>query len=430
MQIDFSRIASLHANGVRVIVNAAAFGFPNVSPTMASRLSQTISMAASDGLRVELTLFDGWSAYSDIAESTSWVSKVLAPLRGDPQIAYIDLHNELPTQRQAAIAWAQALVPYVKSIDGGIPVTVSTSISSGTASLQALAEGLAGTPPDLYDVHYYGDAADAYAVLAQAKRIAGSVPLYVGETGFATSPNYGWASGLQPETASLEAFQDYYFRMVENATEELGLPLAAPWILYDMPGEGGTEWGEHMGLLRADGTAKDAAGTLSSIFAGGSLNTSFNNGFELSGGQRSEPYLWRRWLPGEAHFSVDHTVAHSGTASARISAAQGNHLTGCPAYYVAPIAAVQSGVTYAATAWARGSEGAGSSRVVLVWTDSAGRFIGSSESPPLPAGNSGWTFLSVAAVPPPGAEAVEIDLRVCENPGTTWFDDVSFITGS
>ena len=27
---------------------------------------------------------------------------------------------------------------------------------------------------------------------------------------------------------------------------------------------------------------------------------------------------------------------------------------------------------------------------------------------------------------PAGAAAVEINLQVCENPGTTWFDDVSF----
>jgi hypothetical protein len=318
------------------------------------------------------------------------------------------------------------MLPFVREADGGIPVTVSTSISSGSAPLRALVRGLAGHQPDLYDVHYYGNVADAYAVLSQAQRIAGSVPIFLGETGFATSPAYGWARGLPNDPTSLDAFQDYYFRMVEHAVAALGLPAAAPWILYDMPGQGATAWGRHMGILRADGTPKPAAATLSSLFAGGPINTAFNNGFEQSSATQLLPTIWRRWLRGEASFAVDHHLAHSGSSSARISASRGNHLTGCPAFYAAPIATVRPGVTYTASAWARGAAGAGISRVVLVWSDAAGRYVGSTPSRPLPAGNSGWTQLSASAQPPSGAQSVEIDLQVCEDPGTTWFDDVGF----
>jgi len=59
LQTDLARIASLHANAVRIIVNAPAFGFPKVNPVMAARLAQAISIAAANGLRVEQTLFDG-----------------------------------------------------------------------------------------------------------------------------------------------------------------------------------------------------------------------------------------------------------------------------------------------------------------------------------------------------------------------------------
>jgi hypothetical protein len=62
--------------------------------------------------------------------------------------------------------------------------------------------------------------------------------------------------------------------------------------------------------------------------------------------------------------------------------------------------------------------------VVLVWTDAEGHFIALSNSAPLPPGMSGWRELQVSAKPPSGAAAVEIDLQVCEDPGTTWLDDV------
>jgi len=427
METDFARIASLHANAVRIIVSAPAFGFPKISPTMISRLSQTIDLAAAQGLHVELTLFNEWHDYTAIQESKAWASELLDSFRGDPQIAYIDLHNELPANTNgSALSWAQAMVPYVQSVDGGIPVTVSTSISSGVAPLKALVKGLASSPPNLYDVHYYGSAADAYGVLRDAKHVAGSIPMFVGETGFATDPSYGWARELQPSAPSLESYQDYYFRMIEYATQALELPPAAPWILYDMPGQGGTQWGYHMGILHSDGTPKPAAITLAGLFSGGSVGLSFNNGFEERNGDPPEPSVWRRWLAPDAKFSIDGKVAHSGSASARIDDAGGNHLIGCPAFYAAPIAAIVPNVTYTAGAWVRGQATRGESRVVLVWSNLEGHYIASSDSTSLPSGTFNWRELTVSAKPPPGAAAVEIDLQVCENPGTTWFDDVTF----
>jgi hypothetical protein len=425
---DLGRVAALHANAVRIIVNAPAFGFPRVNPVMIGRLSQTIELAASHGLRIELTLFDGWRQYASIQESEAWVGELLPAIRGNSHIVYIDLHNELPADTNpSSLAWAQALVPYVQSHDGGIPVTVSTSISSGTAPLQALVRGLAATPPDLYDVHYYGNVAEAHAVLAQAKLEVGQVPMFVGETGFATSASYGWARGLQPSASSLEAYQDYYFRTVEFAAKALGLPPAAPWILYDMPGQGSTDWGHHVGILHSDGRPKPAARTLAGIFSGDAPGTWFNNGFEQSAGDPALPSIWRRWLPGLAQFSVDTTASYSGRASARIDHAAGDHDLGCPGFYVAPVLAMAGGAGYTASAWVRGRRASGLSRVVLDWSDTSGRFVGSSVSASLPAGTTGWTRLSVSAAPPAGASSVEINLQVCENSGTTWFDDVGFV---
>jgi hypothetical protein len=130
-------------------------------------------------------------------------------------------------------------------------------------------------------------------------------------------------------------------------------------------------------------------------------------------------------MPTEAEFSVDRDVAHDGTASAEIEDAKGDHSTGCPAYYVAPITAVRDGSTYTASAFAKGDRAKGLSRVALVWSDAAGHYVATSTSEPMPNGTTGWKKLTVSAQPPPGARALEIDLQVCENPGTTWFDDVA-----
>jgi hypothetical protein len=90
MAVDFKRIAALHANAVRIILSAPAFGFPHPSQTMASRLSRTLSLAAAAGLRVQLTLFNEWRDYEDTADSRTWAAEVLAPLRGRARLGALD----------------------------------------------------------------------------------------------------------------------------------------------------------------------------------------------------------------------------------------------------------------------------------------------------------------------------------------------------
>ena len=421
---DFARIEALHANGVRIIVSVPAFGFPHIDPVMLARLHHTIAIAAAHGLRSELTLFDGWHEYGRVGASKRWLSQLLPAVADRRRLVYIDLQNELPASEDpAALAWAQSMLPFLQSYDDGVPVTISSSISSGVGPLAALVHGLGRARPDLYDVHYYGNPAQAFTTLSRAKNLAGGTPVFVGETGFATSPSYGWAEGLAPGPRSLDSYQDYYFRMVEFAARAAGLPDASPWILYDMPHQGDTAWGHHMGILHPDGSRKPAARTLAGIFSGAVVGTGFDSGFESWAGKPPVPTIWRRWLPTEASFSVDRTVAHEGVASARIEDARGDHETGCPAFYVAPITAVRQGRTYTASSWVKGADARGTSRVALVWTDARGRYVATTSSESMPTGTTGWRKITVSAQPPPGARSLELDLQVCENPGTTWFDD-------
>src|SRR3954447_6773480 len=74
MDADFGRIADLGGNAVRIVVRADAFGFPDPSAAMLARLEQAIDLADRNGLRVEITLFDGVNPWNDVTGSERFAS--------------------------------------------------------------------------------------------------------------------------------------------------------------------------------------------------------------------------------------------------------------------------------------------------------------------------------------------------------------------
>jgi hypothetical protein len=98
-----------------------------------------------------------------------------------------------------------------------------------------------------------------------------------------------------------------------------------------------------------------------------------------------------------------------------------------PAFYISPIDAhVVPGQSYTATAWVRGLNATGATRVALAWFDASGAYLGQVESAVLPTGTTGWTLLTAAGVAPAGAAYLQIHLKSAYNRGTAWFDDVTF----
>jgi hypothetical protein len=428
---DLSRIAGLHATAVRIIIPALVFGYPRPQTAMQARLSQAIALAAAHGLRVHLTLFDWWGAYGDLTGSEQWAGSLLAPYRDDGRIAVVELKNELDADNPAAASWARVMIPYLRSLSGTIPVTIS---AASLEKLQSLVTALHITPPDFYTFHCYtgSEPALTYSVLQQAQQIVPRGRLFIGETGFSTTPgNYG----LPVSAAALEAEQDHFFRTVDYATSALGLPPAAPWDLNDFaagaipPGTTAARPVEyHYGLLRADGSEKPAALATARFFATGAVDLSFNNGFEsgFDGAGGPLPTEWGLWHADEAHFALDRSIAHSGGASARISASSGDP-SGVPAFYVSPINAnVTPDRTYTASAWVAGRAATGTNRVALAWFDAGKHYLGLTSSALLPTGTSTWMLLSAVGVAPAGAAFVQIHLQSASNSGAVWFDDVSF----
>ena len=270
LKSDFARIAGMGANAVRLVLPVDVFGYPTPSATMTGRLAAVIQMASDAGLKVQLTLFDNWSAFDDMAGSEQWASSVLTPLKGDHRIVFVELKNELNPYSSSAMAWARTMIPFVRS-RSGLPVAVS-----GAGDLpwfSDLVKALAATRPDVFSYHYYPDPSKATSYWAAAstfywaKRIASPTPVFIGEAGFSTTATDGSSD------PSLEQTQNDFFHAVDAATLSQGLPAAAPWTLWDFaPGTLCTcapakEY--HYGLLRLDGSEKPAFATVRTFFATG-----------------------------------------------------------------------------------------------------------------------------------------------------------------
>ncbi len=252
IRADFAAMHAVGANSVRIILQASTIGYPNPTMQMQSELGQIIAAAAHAGLTTQLTLFDWFGGYTEIANSTHWASVVLRPYRNDPRISFVELKNEVDVTNAAEMRWAQTMYPIVKHDIGPIPLTLSVP---GNAPTGALARVKAALPNmDFYDVHDYGSVTSQ---LSSDKALVAPKPLYIGEAGQSTH------NGNAPDTSHGDTNQANFWKSLNAKTVELGLPKAAPWAWSDF--KNGTltwtsptssEYG--FGLLRTNGTRKPA----------------------------------------------------------------------------------------------------------------------------------------------------------------------------
>jgi hypothetical protein len=427
----FAVMAGLGANAVRITVFPGVMGFPVPSPLMESRLLEVVQLARHHGLRVQLSLFDQFTDFADIAGSVTWARDLLAPLRGGSGIAFIDLRNELDAPstigKPQVYRWADMLLPAVEGDAHGVPVTLSVTTPAHITAMRVALRA----QPDFWDLHYYSSDGLAYATMAQAIAAAAPRPVFVGETGFATASE-GAPPGLPGGEPSLEAYQAHYYQVIEQAARSLGLGAAAPWTLYDfsraaIPSQQPADQ-YAFGLLHQDGAPKPAAAVIRQLFRTGRVSDDFNNGFSQAvrtpAGEL--PAIWRLWEPGQAHFALDPAAGHDAPGSARISGSGGSD-GGVPAFYTVPVQPlVVPGGRYRVTAWVRGRQATGTTLVNVSWFNDQGVFMSGSDSPSLGWGDTAWTELAVTGTAPAGAAFAEIWLKSADNAGTAWFDDVTW----
>jgi hypothetical protein len=433
---DFARIASLRANTVRVIVPARTFGYPEPDVAMRARLERVVALAARHGLRVELTLFDWWHDYADLAGSRRWAAVLLSRYAGDERIAFVEVKNELRPQDAGAADWAEALIPYLRELTRK-PVTVSVPALDAARDLRLLRSALGPAQPDFYSAHFYWRPELAGQHLSAATAAVAPLPLRVGETGYSTAIPYDILPGVPASPSAREAQQAYYLRSLALVAHRLGLPAISPWVLSDFapdaippddPGLRGNRREYRFGLFRVSGEAKPGAAELRSIFSG-RRSHGFNNGFEQAVRDergRPLPALWRIRGAAGVSFTRDTRVARTGRASARIDGAAAG--TGPDAAFAIapPDPAVRPGDRITATVFARAGSRCGRVGIALRWFALDGRVVGGAASAPLRCGTLGWQRLRASGTAPDGAAYVGLYLRAAGTVGPAWFDDVAY----
>src|SRR5260370_13027682 len=221
---DFARIRALGANAVRVVVFPNTFGWPTVSLTMASRFADMLAIAASKGLGVQVTLFDWWASYNEVAQSRMWLRSLLHTYSSDPEIQFVELKNEVDPSNSSEVEWLRALLPSLRSILPRTPITVSVSGIDDPSRFACLRSELDGAPLDVADIHFYGSEEAAYRWMVAAKRAAGSLPLFIGEIG---CPVEGSAGGSE----AAELSQAHWYDVVLSAARTANLSSTAPLTL-------------------------------------------------------------------------------------------------------------------------------------------------------------------------------------------------------
>jgi hypothetical protein len=431
---DLGRAAALHANTVRAIVQPDLFGYPSPSEKYTSRLAEFVALAAAHGLHVQLTLFDWWYRWDDVAGSETWARELLEPYVNDPRIAFVELRNELLPQPHV-VAWARTLIPYLRFVLGGqTPVTLSVLGVDSTLGLRTLARRLGSVRPDFWDIHYFGGGAEVmYHVLRHAKSVAGGLPLWVGETGYPTTLSGSGYGGVPLTESAQEAAQAHFFETASWAARAAGLPRVGVWTLGDfvpaaVPDRVATPLDPelHFGLYHVDGSSKPAADVVRAAFSG-HVPVSFNGGFETavtsaSGG--SVPAQWS--MTGDASFVEDTTVAKEGGVSVRVTPRRTDAVESLS--IVPANAGVRLRTRIAVHAWSERTTGAGDVSLVVEWVDGSNRVLRYASSAALST-TARWGRLSVVALAPRRAAYVRVDLVVRGTTGPVWFDGVSFRRG-
>jgi hypothetical protein len=424
---DMAKISGTGANAVRLIVFPSVFSFPTPDATMAGRLREAITIAAAHGLQVQLTLFDYWGDYQDLAGARTWSTALLTPYRDDPRVALVEIRNEIHAGDARAMTWARDQITLLHTVLPTTPVTISTAGAQGVSGLRALKAALTPAEPDIFDFHYYGLSQLAFSAFQQSKAAVAGAPLFVGEAGMST-----YTPGTNPIASdAAEAAQADWYRVVDGAANAAGLSPVAPWTLYDFVPAGAPAGFSpeqfSYGLFHVDGTPKRAAAVVSAAFHG-TLSSAAPNGTFADLLSSALPVSWIAWLPtGALSVSIGGGVSGENALALRRTTQQA---AGVSSWYTIPTQAVVPSQTWHASVQASGVDATGLNDLTLGWFDASGAWLGNSSSSALASGTTSWHTLTVSAHPPAGAAAVRIYLRSRGNSGSVLYSRAAWTVSS
>jgi hypothetical protein len=421
---DLQKIKALGANAIRLCVYPAATGWPTPQGAGLTHFEDALAIANAQGLQVQLTLFDWWTPYSYVASSKKWMTTLLAGHKDDPRIAMVELINEVDPYNATQMSWLRQTMPTLHSLMGMIPTTVSVSTTAGVGALSTLVTALKPYGMTAADIHYYGTGSGAWTWLSQAKTAAQGLPLFIGEAGYTT---------YRPETPvmdQVEQTQAQWYFTTMTAASSLGLSVA-PYMYIDLSTTADPQWATNpaptselrFGIYRGDGTARPAVSTIRNLWAGTSATTAtFNTDFA----QRSSDGTALGWhFSGYSGSAVwDGNVGHNANGSVRFDN------TGTDSVLTPSVVQPLPGIVRPGDTWTLSASvrliHTGKIRVSIAWYDGRGSWLGTASSTTSPSTAIAWNTLTVQAKAPAGAVQADAMLMDALNPGSVWFDDVTY----
>lgn len=476
-QSDMQTARSLGFTSLRVFLAARSgvFDFPVPTSSELSVLADFYNRSKEAGIALHLTLFGQWiglnqisNAYGQIAASMQWASAILGALPDMANVSCIEIRNEIPFSSaaaypsngfdsgwpsgtpeygqvgQVAVVWAQQLIPYIRSLAPGVPVTASTTHDPTTdlATWVAASKGQSWAP-SWYDWHCYAGSANdpatsgpaepglIYAALQSAiSVVGGAAPLVIGETG-CSSAAHGTQSSGQAQRSQAD-----YIQAVRWSCAQLGLPDPGAWTLWDLQASAQFPDGQKFGLIAASGTGKVSSSLYQVVPPGTSVPPVGINGAMLGYQTDANSYvLPDRWVlyKGEQGMqpiasALDSSSTYLGYASVRLSGSSGSSSTdNPPALETDPVTApvIKPGTTYTFGCYLKASGTVGTPSLEVSWYGASGGYISSANGSLLTLGTS-FAQYTLRSTAPSGARYARLFVKTPGNGGSIWVTNASW----
>lgn len=440
VQADLALIAGMGANAVRVFVSTGDTGasYPQVTQDFDSKLADFVSLAKNAGLKVVLSIFDKYpyvpavlNGWTDTSSAKAWMTSVVGPYQSDPEIAYIEMRNEIPSPGYdspcpagsgvLAAAWLNTMMPRLRALAGTDPIVLSQN--HGVAGYESLDAAVGpAAKPDAYSFHFYDVPGLLYGQLTALQQNV-SRPVFVGETGYstATSNTTGGGAGLAPNTVVRDAYQSWYLQSVASVTSALGIGMPGLWQLWDTPSASST-YESDFGLYDdSSGTPipKPAVPVVASVFASAAAGVpvsapSLNGTFSDPGTATSTEVP----SPWNSYYIIGQTSGSSAAGGRSVCVTR----AGMDSYFfeILPLAGVTG--THTLSAWSYG--GNGYTSIAIRWLNLSGSPLGPDVRVFQQSLGSTWSQMTVNGLAPLGASTAEIILQ--SDTASNCFSNVSF----
>jgi hypothetical protein len=222
---DFKIIKNAGLNSIRIFVPYLDFGKANVHPEKLKKLENILDAAATQNLKVVVTLFDFYGNYEvlDWTLNHRHAEIIVEKFKNHEAILAWDVKNEPNLDfnsrgKETVIAWLDHMIVLIKSIDKKHPVTIGWS---NTESAVILKEKV-----DVVSFHYYEDVANFESEYLELKEKVQNKPLILQEFGLSS---YG---GFWRPFVSSEKKQANYYKEIQQVLTKNAVPFMS-WTLYD-----------------------------------------------------------------------------------------------------------------------------------------------------------------------------------------------------